>query len=119
MPRSARRSGCGAGRSAVAPSVLTPAKIPASIRFGRVIQRRPAARNRKFESTSLQRRVRRNPSPSVWRGRLGSAGGQDALDLLERDRQFDLLIVDLAMPNMNGDEFAARAPGLLPGVPTL
>jgi PAS domain S-box-containing protein len=48
-----------------------------------------------------------------------AAGGEDALDLLERDRQFDLLIVDLAMPNMHGDEFAARARGLIPDVPTL
>jgi PAS domain S-box-containing protein len=50
---------------------------------------------------------------------IEAAGGQDALDLLERDRQFDLLIVDLAMPNMYGDEFAARARRLVPGVPTL
>jgi len=50
---------------------------------------------------------------------IEAAGGEDALDLLERDRQFDLLIVDLAMPNMPGDEFATRARGLVPGVPTL
>jgi PAS domain S-box-containing protein len=50
---------------------------------------------------------------------IEAAGGQDALDLLERDRQFDLLIVDLAMPNMYGDEFVARARELVPGVPTL
>jgi len=48
-----------------------------------------------------------------------STGGEDALDLLEHDRQFDILIVDLAMPNMLGDEFAARARELIPGVPTL
>jgi CheY-like chemotaxis protein len=29
------------------------------------------------------------------------------------------LIVDLAMPNMHGDEFAARARELIPDVPTL
>jgi CheY-like chemotaxis protein len=46
-------------------------------------------------------------------------GGQDGLDLLEEDRDFDLLIVDLAMPDMHGDEFAARACELIPGVPTL
>ena len=28
-------------------------------------------------------------------------------------------MVDLAMPNMHGDEFAERAQGLIPGVPTL
>ena len=50
---------------------------------------------------------------------IEAAGGEDALDLLEKDRQFDLLIVDLAMPNMHGDEFAARARVLVPGVPTL
>jgi len=50
---------------------------------------------------------------------IEAADGQDALDLLERDRQFDLLIVDLAMPNMHGDEFAAKARELVPGVPTL
>ena len=50
---------------------------------------------------------------------IEAAGGEEALDLLERDRQFDLLIVDLAMPNMHGDEFAARARALIPGVPTL
>jgi PAS domain S-box-containing protein len=50
---------------------------------------------------------------------IEAAGGQEALDLLERDRHFDLLMVDLAMPNMHGDEFAARAQELIPGVPTL
>jgi CheY-like chemotaxis protein len=48
-----------------------------------------------------------------------AVGGENGLELLERDRDFDLLIVDLAMPNMHGDEFAARAQGLIPGVPTL
>src|SRR6266436_6628643 len=50
---------------------------------------------------------------------IEAAGGEDALDLLEKDRQFDLLMVDLAMPNMHGDEFAAKARELVPGVPTL
>jgi PAS domain S-box-containing protein len=50
---------------------------------------------------------------------IEAAGGQDALDLLEQDRQFDLLIVDLAMPNMHGDEFAARAGELISDVPIL
>jgi CheY-like chemotaxis protein len=45
---------------------------------------------------------------------IEAAGGQEALDLLERDRDFDLLMVDLAMPNMHGDEFAERARGLIP-----
>jgi len=48
-----------------------------------------------------------------------AAGGEEGLDLLQHDRQFDLLIVDLAMPNMHGDEFAARARELIPGVPVL
>jgi CheY-like chemotaxis protein len=48
-----------------------------------------------------------------------ATGGQNGLDLLQRDRHFDLLIVDLAMPNMHGDEFVARARELIPDVPTL
>src|SRR5262249_17166020 len=50
---------------------------------------------------------------------IEAAGGQEALDLLEQDKQFDLLMVDLAMPNMHGDEFAARARNLVPDVPIL
>jgi CheY-like chemotaxis protein len=50
---------------------------------------------------------------------IEAASGQDALDLLGRDREFDLLIVDLAMPNMPGDEFATRARDVIPDAPTL
>ncbi len=50
---------------------------------------------------------------------IEAASGQDALDLLGRDRQFDLLMVDLAMPNMHGDEFAIRAQDIIPDVPIL
>ena len=50
---------------------------------------------------------------------IEAAGGEDALDLLEHDREFDLLIVDLAMPNMHGDEFVAKARELVPNVPAL
>jgi CheY-like chemotaxis protein len=50
---------------------------------------------------------------------IEAAGGQDALDLLEQDRQFDLLMIDLAMPNMHGDEFAIRAREVIPDVPIL
>ena len=50
---------------------------------------------------------------------IEAAGGQEALDLLERDPLFDLLIIDLAMPNMHGDEFATRARQLIPRVPML
>src|SRR5882672_1698960 len=34
------------------------------------------------------------------------ASGEAALDLLDQDRRFDLLITDLAMPTMHGREFA-------------
>jgi nitrogen-specific signal transduction histidine kinase/CheY-like chemotaxis protein len=48
-----------------------------------------------------------------------AAGGQNGLDLLQQDRHFDLLIVDLSMPDMPGDEFAARDREFIPGAPTL
>jgi CheY-like chemotaxis protein len=50
---------------------------------------------------------------------IEATGGEDALNRLEGDRQFDLLIVDLAMPNMHGHEFAAKALELIPDVPIL
>jgi PAS domain S-box-containing protein len=50
---------------------------------------------------------------------IEAAGGEDALTLLEKDQQFDLLIVDLAMPNMHGDEFARKAREIIPDVPAL
>jgi CheY-like chemotaxis protein len=48
-----------------------------------------------------------------------AASGQDALALLEGDRRFDLMIIDLAMPNMSGDEFATNAAEFIPGIPRL
>ncbi len=48
-----------------------------------------------------------------------AASGQHALALLERDRRFDLMIIDLSMPNMDGDEFATRAGEFIPDVPRL
>jgi len=45
--------------------------------------------------------------------------GESALELLHRDPRFDLLIVDIAMPNMHGALFAEKARVLLPTVPVL
>jgi PAS domain S-box-containing protein len=50
---------------------------------------------------------------------IESVSGQQALELLERGRQFDLLIIDLAMPVMDGVELANRVRRRLPGVPLL
>ena len=47
----------------------------------------------------------------------GSAGA--ALDLLERDRNIDLAIVDFAMPGMNGIELARHLKQLRPALPIL
>jgi CheY-like chemotaxis protein len=50
---------------------------------------------------------------------IEAASGREALELLQRDRQFDLLIVDFAMPLMHGAELAKEARWLLPRVPVL
>jgi PAS domain S-box-containing protein len=47
------------------------------------------------------------------------ASGQAALDVLERDRRFDLLIIDFAMPVLHGGELANLARQRIPGVPML
>jgi PAS domain S-box-containing protein len=48
-----------------------------------------------------------------------ASSGRDALNLLQHDPNFDLLIIDLLMPKMNGATFAAEARRLIPGVPVL
>jgi len=48
-----------------------------------------------------------------------AGNGREALDLLQLDRRFDLLMIDLLMPNMHGTTFAAKAQSLVPGVPVL
>jgi CheY-like chemotaxis protein len=45
--------------------------------------------------------------------------GAAALDILESDKRFDAMIVDLAMPNMHGAVFAVRARRLVRQIPTL
>ncbi len=39
---------------------------------------------------------------------VDASGGAAALELLAQDRNFDLLILDFAMPMMNGAQLAAR-----------
>jgi signal transduction histidine kinase len=48
-----------------------------------------------------------------------AAGGAEALELLARDRGFDLLIIDFAMPLMNGGQLAAEATKVWPQAPIL
>ncbi len=46
-------------------------------------------------------------------------GGAEALDVLDRDRRFDLLLIDFAMPVMNGSQLAAEVTKLWPLAPIL
>ena len=48
-----------------------------------------------------------------------AAGGHAALEILQRNALFDLLLVDFAMPGMNGSEFAAAAKKINPDMPIL
>ena len=50
---------------------------------------------------------------------LEAGSGGAALDLLEREPQIDLLIVDFAMPGMNGAELARLAQAKRPTLPVL
>jgi PAS domain S-box-containing protein len=50
---------------------------------------------------------------------IEAASGQDALDFLQHDPRFDLLMVDLLMPKMHGTAFATAARRLVPRVPVL
>jgi CheY-like chemotaxis protein len=48
-----------------------------------------------------------------------AASGRAALKILKGNTLFDLLLVDFAMPAMNGSEFAAEANKIKPDVPIL
>jgi len=50
---------------------------------------------------------------------VGADSGERALDILAADRRFDAMVVDLAMPNMHGAVFAARAREVGADVPVL
>jgi PAS domain S-box-containing protein len=50
---------------------------------------------------------------------IEAAGGESALETLARDRGFDLLVIDLAMPVMHGVELAEKVRRQLPAVPLL
>jgi CheY-like chemotaxis protein len=50
---------------------------------------------------------------------VDATGGAEALDVLARDRRFDLLVVDFAMPLMNGSQLAAAVTQLWPEAPIL
>jgi signal transduction histidine kinase/ActR/RegA family two-component response regulator len=48
-----------------------------------------------------------------------AAGGAEALALLATDRAFDLLVIDFAMPGMNGSQCAGQIRALWPEAPLL
>jgi CheY-like chemotaxis protein len=50
---------------------------------------------------------------------VDAGSGRAALDILEGNTQFDLLLVDFAMPAMNGSELATAAKTIKPDLPIL
>jgi len=48
-----------------------------------------------------------------------AAGGQAALDALEQDEGYELIVIDLAMPGLSGTETVARARRRWPGLRVL
>jgi PAS domain S-box-containing protein len=79
----------------------------------------PASRILVVDDNSAVRAITAIMLRTLGHDAIEAAGGEDALDLLEHDRRFDLLVVDLAMPNMQGDEFVAKARELIPSLPVL
>jgi signal transduction histidine kinase len=50
---------------------------------------------------------------------IAAESGREAVDLLSKERRFDLLIADYAMPSMNGSQLAAEAVRLHPTLSVL
>ena len=49
----------------------------------------------------------------------GVGSGEQALELLARGGSFDLLVTDLGLPGMSGEELAARVRGQFPKLPVV
>jgi PAS domain S-box-containing protein len=79
----------------------------------------PASRILLVDDNSAVRSITAIMLRTLGHNAIEAAGGEDALDLLKHDRRFDLLVVDLSMPNMQGDEFVAKARELIPSLPVL
>jgi CheY-like chemotaxis protein len=50
---------------------------------------------------------------------FAARNGKEALQLIEQQPEADLLVTDLSMPVMRGDELAAKARELRPGLPIM
>jgi CheY-like chemotaxis protein len=50
---------------------------------------------------------------------IEAGGGAEALEVLDRDRRFDLLVIDFAMPSMNGSQLATEVRQRWLGAPIL
>ena len=49
----------------------------------------------------------------------GAGSGEQALELLSRGAAFDLLLTDLGLPGMSGEELAAEVRARFPGLPVV
>ena len=99
-----------------APAVAAPAAIPAGLR-GAAPERRLDVLL--VDDDAVVRAMTREMLIEQGHRVNECAGGREALDLLRDGRRFDLLLIDFAMPTMNGSEVAAEARRIDPALPIL
>jgi PAS domain S-box-containing protein len=71
------------------------------------------------DDDSLVREITTAMLEDLGYGVVEAGSGMAALDELRGEREFDLLLVDFAMPGMNGAEVAQKALALRPDLPVL
>ncbi|MDB5956393.1 PAS domain-containing protein [Ramlibacter sp.] len=103
LPRAARAS-----QAPTAPQPLSPA--PRAVAGSAVLL---------VEDDELVRRSARDQLLALGCVVLEARDGQQALEVLDRGEQVDLLFTDVVMPGMSGRELAARAVERRPGLPVL
>jgi CheY-like chemotaxis protein len=101
-----------AGRERAPPSISTcpeqPIEAAAEGVPDRVPDRHSTARILGVDNDKEVREVTGKMSREAGCAVTAVASGRDALDALARGEQFDLLVIDIAMPGLNGIESARR-----------
>jgi signal transduction histidine kinase len=111
--------GCGTSVSIYLPRAMTEAARPTHAAARRPTGALTGARILLVDDDNAVREVTREMLTELGCEVIEAGSGGAALDALQRDPKVDLMIVDFAMPGMNGAEVARLVNAKRPGLPVL